>query len=277
MKIFNMICALLIAFALFNNPNVHANVHSPTFILMKFTDDTRYDEIDSANELSNLVMVEISQSGKLNLMLSNPLNENIEGLLYDEKVREYNILEKSMNSNDFNKLFESVGFNENRAQSIATAQVGQIISPEITSKIGKEHNADYLIQGTIINLGVGNWWDSDYEEMSSAINMTSALNGMSSNSDFSGIMSPLGFGGMDVNKTGIGVQCDVRIIQAETGKVIWCKRVTKTAIQRQYEIGPFSIGKGKLNSTLYAKAMDKAAKQIVKLLIADINDKKLFY
>ena len=78
MKLFRTIFAFLTLFVLFNHSNVYAKLNAPTFILMKFTDDTRYDEIDSASELSSLVMVEISQSGKLNIMLSNPLNEKIE-------------------------------------------------------------------------------------------------------------------------------------------------------------------------------------------------------
>lgn len=256
-----------------SNAHVEAN---PTCILMKFTDDTRYDEANSAEELSNRVLMEILQSGKLNLSMSNPLDEDIEKLLYDEKIREYTVLERAMASGNFSELFESAAFNEHKAQSIATAQVGQFISPEITSKIGKEHDADYLIQGTIINLGVGNWWNGSYEEMSNAINMASSFMNMASASDLAGATSPMGVNGIDVKKIGIGVQCDIRIIKAATGEVIWCKRVTEVASQKQFDIGYFSVGNGKLNSTLYAKAMDKAAKKIVKLLIEDLDNNKLF-
>ena len=253
-----------------------AAANAPTCILMKFTDDTRYDNINSAEILSDNVARKLVKSGTFSITETNPIDENIEKLLYDEKFREYTILESSMKSNQFNELFESVGFNESRAQSIATAQVGQFISPEITSAIGKEHGAEYLIQGTIINLGVGNWWNSDYEEMSNAINMTSSFNSMSSAADFSGITSPLGFGNMSVKKTGIGVQCDVRVIKAATGEVIWCKRVTEISTQKQFDMGVLSIGKGKLSSTLYEKAIDKAAQKIADILVADMNNKQLF-
>ena len=163
-----------------------------------------------------------------------------------------------------------------KPQSLATAQVGQFISPEITSKIGEEHDAEYLIQGTIINLGIGNWWNDNYEEMSNAINMASSFTSMSSASDFSGIMNPLGFGNFDVTKTGIGIQCDIRVIKAATGEVICCKRVTGVATQKQFDTGIFKIGKGKLNTTLYSKAIDKVAKKIVEILDEDMNNKKLF-
>ena len=172
MKILKMIW--IVALILFNMPITYANSDNPTCILMKFTDDTRYDEVQSADTLSLQVFNALLQKGSFILTETNPIDENIEKLLYDEKVREYTILEESMKNNDFDALFESAGFNENKAQSLATAQVGQFISPEITSAIGEEHGADYLIQGTIINLGIGNWWDNNYEEMSNAINMASS-------------------------------------------------------------------------------------------------------
>ena len=255
---------------------VYAESISPTCILMNFTDDTRYDKVNSAETLSLQVFNELLKTGKFTLTETNPIDENIEKLLYDEKIREYNILETTMKENEFSKLFESADFNENKAQSLATAQVGQFISPEITSVIGEEHEADYLIQGTIINLGIGNWWNSDYEEMSNAINMASTFTNMSSASDFSGIMNPLGFGTFDVTKTGIGIQCDIRIIKAKTGEVIWCKRITEVATQKQFDSGLFKIGKGKLNSTLFTKAINKTAQKIAEILVEDMNNKKLF-
>ena len=266
----------LAACILFNNSTSYANSNNPTCILMKFTDDTRYDEVKSADTLSLQVFNELIKKGAFTLTETNPIDENIEKLLYDEKVREYTILKNAMSSNDFNALFESSGFNENKAQSLATAQVGQFISPEITSAIGEEHGAEYLIQGTIINLGIGNWWNDNYEEMSNAINMASSFTNMSSAADFSGIMNPLGFANFDVTKTGIGVQCDIRIIKAETGEVIWCKRITGIATQKQFDTGIFKIGKGKLNTTLYSKAINKTAQKIVDVLIEDMNNKKLF-
>lgn len=273
----NILKILLVLTSMLLNVSIsYAESKNPTCIFMNFTDDTRYDEVKTADALSLQVFNELLNKGSLILTETNPIDENIEKLLYDEKVREYTILEGSMRNNQFNALFESAGFNENRAQSLATAQVGQFIPSEITSSIGREHGADYLIQGTIINLGIGNWWNEDYEEMSNAINMASSFTSMTSASDFSGIMSPLGFGNFDITKTGIGIQCDIRIIKAATGEVIWCKRVTGVATQKQLDTGIFKIGKGKLNTTLYSKAINKTAQKIVTILLEDMNNKKLF-
>lgn len=245
---------------------------SPTCILMKFTDDTRFDRIESAESLSDLVMEKMVSSKKFNLTETYPLNESIEIKLYNENLRDLNYLNAAIDTGDFNPLFESEGFDEHKAQSIATAQVGQIITPEITQAIGEAHNAEYLIQGTIINLGTGAWWSDDYEVLSGALNLASAL--MSSAIPIGGLGDLIG--GIDISKTGIGVQCDIRIIKAETGEVIWSKRVVGLSEQMNLNLGLVTIGNRKLNNNLYAKAMDKAAQKVVDAMVADMATGKLF-
>ena len=240
---------------------------NPSCVLMKFTDDTRFDKIDSAASLSDLVMEKLIASKKFKLMETRPLDEDIETKLYNENLRELNYLLTAIDTGDFNPLFD--GFDETKAQSIATAQVGQTISPEITSAIGQAHNAEYLIQGTIINLGTGTWWTEDYETLSGAINFaTAALTSAIPLGDF--------VGGVDIGKTGIGVQCDIRIIKAATGEVIWSRRVVGVNEQVSLDIGLISIGNRKLNGNLYAKAMNTAAQKIVDALLADMSAGKLF-
>ena len=266
---------------------------NPSCILMKFTDDTRFDLVESAASLSDLVMEKLISSGKFKLMETDPIDENIEIQLYNEKLRDLKFLEDAIKKAetpaevppvenydaaenatdkkiappviDLTPLFEGVGFDEKRAQSIATAQVGQIINPEITSAIGKAHNADYLIQGTIINLGTGTWWNEDFEKISDALNMLSGLANTS---------VPLGMlgnalSGVEVGKIGVGVQCDLRVIKAATGEVVWSKRVVGVHDQVNLNLAVVSIGSRKLNNNFYAKAMDKAADKIVNALIAD--------
>ena len=265
-KIFTLIIALLML------SNTAQAANDATCILMKFTDDTRFDRIESAESMSDLVMEKMIACGKFNLTETRPLDENIEIQLYDENLRDLNCLNTAIDTGDFNTLFEGTGFDERKAQSIAAAQVGQIITPEITSAIGKAHNAEYLIQGTIINLGTGAWWSDDYAVLSSALNLASAL--MSSAIPLGGLGDLIG--GIDISKTGIGVQCDMRIIKADTGEVIWSKRVVGINEQMNLNLGLISIGNRKLNNNLYAKAMDKAAQKIVDAMVADLSAGKLF-
>ncbi len=262
-KIFLM---LIIIFSISSSVNAAEN---PSCVLMKFTDDTRFDLIESAESLSDLVMEKLIASKKFRLMETDPIDEDMEIKLYNEKLRDLKSLEDAVQNStgkiNLTPLFEGVGFDEKRAQSIATAQVGQIIDPEITSAIGKEHGADYLIQGTIINLGTGNWWNEDFEKISGALN---TLSGLANTSIPLGMVGDI-LSGIDVGKIGVGVQCDLRVIKAETGEVVWSQRVVGVHDQVNLNLGVVSIGNRKLNNNFYAKAMDKAAQKIVDALVAD--------
>lgn len=261
----NILAAIMLIALLLSNAVVFA-ADNPTCVLMKFTDDTRYDLVESANSLSDLVMEKMIAGNKFRLMETRPLEENIDIQLYNEKMRDLQYLEEAIVTGDFNQLFEGVGFDEKKAQSIASAQVGQIIDPEITSAIGKNHNAEYLIQGTIINLGTGSWWSDNFEVLSGALNLASAL--MTSS-------IPLGsfgdiIGGFNVNKIGIGVQCDMRIIKAETGEVVWNRRFVGVEEEASVSLSVVTIGNRKLNNDIYTKSMDKVAKKIVDAMAEEL-------
>lgn len=253
-----------------------AEAAEPSCIMLKFSDDTRYDQVNTAAELSDDVMIKLINSGKFNLSADEPIEADIAAYLYDEKVSGYEAMEAAFESDDFDEVFEEI-LDGRKAQSIATAQVGQIISPELTSSIGKKNNAEYLIQGTIINLGVGNWMREDYSTMSRAINMASTFTGMSGSTSAVGGSSPLGsVATFDVKKTGIGVQCDVRLIKASTGEIVWSKRVLGVATQKMIDIGVAKFGREKLNNELREKALDEASTKIVAALIDDLDAGKLF-
>ena len=271
---------ILLLFTIFFMTTASVNAaESPSCVLMKFTDDTRFDLVESAESLSDLVMEKLIASKKFRLMETNPIEEDIEIKLYDEKLRDLRFLEDAIKKAeqpvetptveqqviDLTPLFEGVGFDEKRAQSIATAQVGQIIDPEITAEIGKQHNAEYLIQGTIINLGTGAWWNDDFEKLSNAMNV---LSGLANTSVPLGMVGDI-LSGIDVGKIGVGVQCDLRVIKAETGEVVWSKRVVGVHDQINMSLGIVSIGSRKLNNNFYTKAMDKAAQKIVDALVTD--------
>ncbi len=222
---------------------------TPECVMLKFTDDTRFDQVNTAGQLSQEVMIKLQNDGRLSANLSEELDVDLEARLYEEKVRGYEAMERAMSSGDFNELFEEV-IDERKAQSIASAQVGQIISPELTSKIGRENGAEYLIQGTIVNLGVGNWMKNDDSAMSRAINMTST-----------GSLNPI-----DIKKSGIGLQCDVRLIKASTGEIVWLKRVVGIGTQKMIDAGGVRFGRAKLNEALLSKAIDNASDKIVEAL-----------
>ena len=255
-----------------------AKSDNPTCVLMKFTDDTRYDAINSADRLSDLVLEKMIASKKFNLKEFEPIDENLERRLYDEKVDELTKFDAAISSGDYNDFFEGDGFQENKAQSIATANVGQIVTPEITAEIGKNHGAEYLVQGTIINLGTGAWMNEDLEIISGAVAGFAAAYASYASNIISGGLGDVmgGIGGVNVTIKGIGVQCDVRIIKASTGEVVWSKRVLGIGESQMISVGLVSFGHSNLSDALYSKAINKAADKIVNTLLEDIKTDSLF-
>ena len=218
----------------------------PTCILLKFSNDTRYKNIDSAAVLSDLVIEKLLASGKFNFNETKPIDEDIEAKLYDAKTRELLNLTTGLQNKNLNPLFEGQGFDKTQAQSIGTADVGQIVSPSITSAIGNAHGAQYLIQGNIINMGNG---------VEDKLYNSSAFGSKTS---------------------GIAIQTDLRVIKADTGEVVWRKIVTGEKTKTLVRIDVFKLGSAKLTSDIYNQALDDAATKISDAMIEDLNAGRLF-
>lgn len=256
---------------------------NPTCVLMKFTDDTRYVKIESAPSLSDLVMEKLLASGKFNFQETKVIDADMEYMLYEERALEFKQAAQAASNGNYSTLFEGAGFNAEKAQTIATAQVGQFISPEITSAIGKQHGADYLIQGTIINLGTGNWMDMSITNAVSYATVATQLMSFlgTAGSGAAAALGPVGMIAglasmvkMDVG--GVAVQADLRLIKADTGEVVWQKMVIGKKTGKQYSIGFVKVGSTKVNNEMYSVAMDNAAEAIANALIEDLNANKLF-
>lgn len=252
---------------------------NPSCVLMRFTDDTRYDRVESAATLSDLVMEKLLNSGKFNFKETRVIDKNLEKLLYDEKAAVFQNARYAMNYGDYNTLFEGQGFNEKWAQSIASARLGQIVSPVIVSSIGRQHNAEYLIQGTILNLGSGDWMENKIADAAQYANTAMSMMGGSGAANMMGPLGPLSSlaSSINVKKTGIGVQADLKVIKASTGEVIWQKEVIGKDTQKQISLlGSIKIDSDKLNNDMYYKAMENTAQSIADALIADADAGKMF-
>ena len=247
---------------------------NPSCVLMRFTDDTRYDRIESAATLSDLVMEKLLNSGKFNFKETRVIDKNLEKLLYDEKAAVFQNARYAMNYGDYNTLFEGRGFNEKWAQSIASARLGQIVSPDIVGSIGRQHNAEYLIQGTILNLGSGDWMENKIADAAQYANTAMSMMGGSGAANMMGPLGPLSSlaSSINVKKTGIGVQADLKVIKVSTGEVIWQKEVIGKDTQKQISL----LGSDKLNNDMYYKAMENTAQSIADALIADADAGKMF-
>ena len=221
---------------------------SPTCVMLKFSNDTRYKNVDSASVLSELVFEKLLATGKFNFKETKPIDKDMELMLYDEKMRDINNLHKSIERGNFNALFEDGSFDYTHAQSIATAIAGQIILPTITAAIGRENGADYLIQGTIVNLGQGNFSDGSRSGGAYIYHKTAS----------------------------VGIELALRVIKAETGEIVWAKGISEAKKTDLVQVGMIMVGTAKLTSDMYSEMMEKAAQKISDALIEDLEAGKLF-
>lgn len=225
---------------------------SPTCAFLKFSNESRYQNLGIAENFSDIILEKILTKTKINVVEAEISDKKLESMFYNEQFRNIINAKHAINSNNLSLMFESEIFNvdKSHANSISQAEVGQIFFPEITKKIGEDFGAEYLIQGTIINLGNGVW-----------------------------------AGDGDSITTAIGIQCDLKIIKTETGEVIWKKNFsgygseTSTGGRHYYGMGVSNYVPAetpKLESKMYSKLLEKASNEIIKSLIDDYKAGRLF-
>lgn len=263
--------------------NFHATAEAaenPSCIMLKFTDDTRFDRVDSAGTLSDMVMEKLLNSGKFNFKETKVVDSKIEELLYNEHKVEFENAKKVAWGANANALFEGEGFAEERAETIDTARLGQIVSPNIIKSIGSQNGADYIIQGTIINLGTGNWLNEDLMKGVMYANQAMSVLSMAGPSAAMalGPLAPLASlaSSISIQESGVGVQADLRIIKVETGEVIWQKRLLGKNMKKQIGVGFIKVGSTKLSNEVYYKAMEDASTKFADAIIADAEAGTLF-
>ena len=247
---------------------------SPSCVVMKFSDDTRYKGLESDERFAELVMEKMLDSGRFQLQTQKPIAKDMEEMLYNERSQEFVDAKRAIESGDLSAVFEGQAFKDEMANTLSTADKGQIVAPSVTSRIGKESNAEYLVHGTIVNLGKGSWEDVDFKT-----GTTIAAEVLKNIPGF-GLLGSIG-GGLLQNArkvdTGFGVMVDMRIIRAVDGKVVWNQRsqvrVKKT---KNLNVALYTKNSASLNETDYVKALDKAAQEVVKSMVKDLDEHKLF-
>ena len=247
---------------------------SPSCVVMKFSDDTRYKGLESNERFAELVMEKLMDSGRFKLQTQKPLAKDMEEMLYNERRQEFIDAKRAIESGDLSAVFEGQAFKDEMANTLSTADKGQIVTPALTSRIGKESNAEYLIHGTIVNLGKGSWEDTNFK--TGAALAGEVLNQIPGLGAFGGIAGGL-LKNANKTDTGFGVMVDMRVIRAATGEVVWLQRsqvrVKKT---KNINVALYNKNSSALNETDYVKALDKAAQEVVKGMVKDLDEHKLF-
>ncbi|WP_407398487.1 hypothetical protein [Anaerovibrio sp.] len=240
------------------------NTHS--CVLMKFVNKTRFKKLAPEEKLSDLVMEKLVASGKFNLKEIRPIDAVVENELYNANTRSERLVNEAKRGN-YDALFEN-----EQAVSILEAYQGQIISPEQTAAIGKKHGAEYLIQGTILNVSMGKTEDRSTSVTSGFAGIMAGVWGGDTGRRVAGVLC-------DTKKiySGSNIQCELRVIKAANGEIVWHDMITAASKQEKIKIADLaSAGTDELSMNLYEMALDQAAQKIVDELLADVDEGEVF-
>lgn len=242
---------LAIVFAAFVVPLPRVSAEA-TCAMLTFSDNTRFYKIGGAGILSDLVLEKLVASGKLSFKETKPLAGESVTQLYDEDGKMYKIINQCRATGNYNPVFEGRQFDTTYARSVDLAVEGDIVEPELVQQIGRESGVKYLIQGTIDNYGTGKGEDW---------------------LGFASLFVP--FLHVSSDESILGVSCTMRVIEAETGKVVWCKKMYEQASVTSFDIGKVSVGTDEMNSKMYYDAMDKVAEKLSATFLEDLQMHKL--
>ncbi len=254
--------------------SLHCNIAfaGSSCVMLKFTDETRYAKIGSADYLSDLVMEKLLISGQFSIKETRPIDAVSEKYLYDEwhTVKENATI--AIETGNYDVIFEGEGFNGKKASTIGAAKKGQTVYPEIMKSIGKKHGADYIIQGTINNFGRASQIKDELGQIAGTVSGVANLFGAGGIASVADIFSD-----SSTKKQFLGVVVSLRLIRADSGKVVWEQRIIGQSDIKKFSAGSkaIQIGNDKVSGDTYAKAMDDAAETAVKALLEDVEVKKL--
>lgn len=248
-----------------------SNVFASSGALMKFTDKTRFYKIGSADILSDLILEKLITGGKFHFKETAPLDISEERKLYEKSAAEIKNAEIAMESGSLDEIFEGEGFSKSKASSIDTAVTGQTIQPELIRAIAEKSGVDYLIQGTLENIGLGISVDNS---IGSVAGMAGNILTNRGHGKAGGIFG--GFSDTRTQKKFLGVEISLRIIETNTGKVVWDKKIIGQSHITKLSNKDVAVGSDRLMDETFHKALNEAAENIVKAILEDTNSQKFF-
>lgn len=248
---------LAIAFAALVMPLSRVSAEA-TCAMLTFSDNTRFYKIGGAGMLSDLVLEKLVTSGKISFKETKPLAGESVTQLYDEDGKMYKIINQCRATGNYNPVFEGRQFDTAYARSVDLAVEGDIVEPELVQQIGRENGVTYLIQGTIDNYGTGK-----------------GVDGLGTASMVATMLTGIPILGLSSDESILGVSCTMRVIEAETGKVVWCKKMYEQASVTSVDIGKVSVGTDEMNSKMYYDAMNKVAEKLSAKVLEDLQMHKL--
>lgn len=235
-----------------------------TVAMLPLTNPNSTVQDQAAGNLSDLLLEQLIASGKFDFTETKPLATNEVKRFFGEDVTTYVLINQCRATGNYDAVFESSRFDKNYASSIDVAYKGDLVSPEIIKRIGQESGARYLFIGTINNVGEG--VGTDYVgQAASAIGQQ-----LAQKIPIAGLL-----GGISTKKKLVGVHCTLRVVDADTGRVVWLKNAYAQDSATNMQVIAASVGSDEITTDNLHKALEKVSKKLVSSVTEDAELQKL--
>lgn len=227
-------------------------------MFMKFADNSGYYKLKAEETMADLVTERLVESGLLNIGVERQISAEDSRLIYDSGYVTKNLIANGKTQNNFNDIFGTDSSGHNKVMAISLAQLGDVVSPQALREIRQKYGVKYIIQGNVLRLGPASWINEEANIAANVVRMIFKLFGK------------VDIGKFDFGKVGIGSKCDLKVVDTETGKVIWCR--TEYAFGKKGHVtstyGEF--GTKDLDGEMLYQALENTSMALADALLADI-------
>lgn len=236
-KLILLCIAIIILQSFFINVTFSAEqtIKPITTVFLKFADNTKYTEINTASMTSELLLTELTECKYISLVERFPIVDaiNAEKKMNATEEAQHEAIEKQ----DFGFVFNV------EERSMNSKRRGDSLPSDDTRLIGEKYKANYLLHGAIEFLGTDIITDEGLKYYTGISRTTLYLTAI----------------------------ITVRLIHANTGEVVWAKSIRGISKDNFFEYQGIGVGTKKLNSQLFFKAVKKACEITKKELTADFE------
>lgn len=214
--------------------NVYAKSFS-TAVLLKFDDNTVYKELNTDEIIDKLLLDKLLEVETLYIYERTITSDSLD--IEKDLVGNKDKVNKAIDEKNFTAIFQT-------AQSdIAFKQQGDYLPCSKTRKLKEKYGVDYIIYGSVDFIGG--------KERDRKIVWDNLKYGHSSNI--------------------VTVFSTLRIIESNTGKIVWCHREKGRVKDRFDSLNNFSYGTKEFSNHLFYEALDEISEKMIKKLSKDLD------
>lgn len=211
----------------------------PTVVFLEFVDNSNFKNMNPKEIISSLLLDDLMQLDKFEFVDFQRTQETITA---QDNLFAGRTASDNKGGNNFSGLLAAAD------NDVTHKEAGEYVSAKDAQIIGRAHNAQYILQGTIDYLGEG-------------IKDTASF-------------LPIAAFGIGAKQSFLEARVTVRMIDTADGKVVWYCSRRGVAKNNSVDFNDLAINSESDSGQLFEEALEKVSKKITKTLFKDIKSGK---